>query len=124
MDEDLLSERGEAAAKVHGITDAKNTEAPNFKRVWARWPLWAEYLLEMTVAKKTDFRAGASGFRIGASSRAKVSGRCARLIVRTLHRRVDIYAKSIVKLAAVHTPENHRCLTHVFPVSCAWSMPC
>ena len=48
VDQSILTERGQAAAKVHGITDAEIAEAPDFKAVWTR------LLLEMTVVEETD----------------------------------------------------------------------
>ena len=47
-------ERGEAAAKVCGITYAEITEAPDFRTVWSRFLFWVEDLLEMTIAEETD----------------------------------------------------------------------
>ena len=37
VDQCILMERGEAAAKVHGITDAEIAEAPDFRTVWSRF---------------------------------------------------------------------------------------
>ena len=54
VEQAILSERGQAAAKVHGITDAEIAEAPDFKAVWSRFLLWVEDLLEMTVVEETD----------------------------------------------------------------------
>ena len=54
VEQAILSERGQAAAKVHGITDAEIAEAPDFRTVWARFLFWVEDLLEMTVAEETD----------------------------------------------------------------------
>ena len=54
VDQSILSERGQAAAKVHGITDAEIAEAPDFRTVWSRFLLWVEDLLDMTVADETD----------------------------------------------------------------------
>ena len=54
MEQAILSERGQAAAKVHGITDAEIAEAPDFRTVWARFLFWVEDLLEMAVAEETD----------------------------------------------------------------------
>ena len=54
VDQSILTERGQAAAKVHGITDAEIAEAPNFRTVWSRFLLWVEDLLDMTVAEETD----------------------------------------------------------------------
>ena len=50
----VLSERGQAAAKIHGITDTEIVEAPDFRTVWSRFLFWLEDLLEMTVADETD----------------------------------------------------------------------
>ena len=54
VDQSILTERGQAAAKVHGITDAEIAEAPDFRTVWSRFLFWIEDLLEMTVAEETD----------------------------------------------------------------------
>ena len=54
VDKCILTERCEAAAKVHGITDADIAEAPDFRTVWSRFLLWVEDLLAMTVAEETD----------------------------------------------------------------------
>ena len=54
MDQAILSQRGEAAAKVHGITDAEVAQAPNCRTRWSRFLFWVEDLLEMTVAKEPD----------------------------------------------------------------------
>ena len=54
VDQAILSERGEAAAKVHGITDAEIAEAPDFRTMWSRFLFWVEELLDMTVAEETD----------------------------------------------------------------------
>ena len=54
VDQSILTERGQAAAKGHGIDDAEIVEAPNFRTVWSRFLLWVEDLLEMTVAEETD----------------------------------------------------------------------
>ena len=54
VDQCILTERGEAAAKVHGITDAEIAEAPDFKTAWARFQFWVEDLLEMAKADETD----------------------------------------------------------------------
>ena len=54
VDQSVLSERGEAASKVHGITDEEIVIAPDFRIVWSRFLLWVEDLLEMTVADETD----------------------------------------------------------------------
>ena len=54
VEQAILSERGQEAAKVHGITDAEIAEAPDFKAVWSRFLLWVEDLLEMTVVEETD----------------------------------------------------------------------
>ena len=54
VEQAILSERGQAAAKVHGITDAEIAEAPDFRTVWARFLFWVEDLLEMAVAEETD----------------------------------------------------------------------
>ena len=54
VEQAILSERGQAAAKVHGITDAEIAEAPDFRTVWSRLLLWMEDLLDMTVAEETD----------------------------------------------------------------------
>ena len=50
----ILTEKGKAAAKVHGITNAEIAEAPDFKAVWSRFLFWVEDLLEMAVADETD----------------------------------------------------------------------
>ena len=54
VEQAILSERGQEAAKVHGITDAEIAEAPDFKAVWSRFLFWVEDLLEMTVADRGD----------------------------------------------------------------------
>ena len=54
VEQSILSERGEAAAKVHGITHAEIAQAPDFRTVWSRFLFWVEDLLEMTVAEETD----------------------------------------------------------------------
>ena len=54
VDQSILTERGQAAAKVHGITDAEIAEAPDFRTAWSRFLFWVEDLLEMTVAEETD----------------------------------------------------------------------
>ena len=54
VEQAILSERGQAAAKVHGITDAEIAKAADFKAVWSRFLLWVEDLLEMTVVEETD----------------------------------------------------------------------
>ena len=54
VEQAILSERGQAAAKVHGITDAEIAEAPDFRTVWSRFLLWVEDLLAMAVADETD----------------------------------------------------------------------
>ena len=45
VDQSILTERGQAAAKVHGITDVEIAEAPDFRTVWSRFLLWVEDLL-------------------------------------------------------------------------------
>ena len=54
VDQSILTERGQAAAKVHGLTDAEIAEAPDFRTVWSRFLLWVEDLLDMVVADETD----------------------------------------------------------------------
>ena len=54
MEQAILSERGQAAAKVHGLADAGIAAAPGFRTVWSRFLFWVEDLLEMTVADGTD----------------------------------------------------------------------
>ena len=39
VEQAILSERGQAAAEVHGITDAEIAEAPDFRIVWSRFLL-------------------------------------------------------------------------------------
>ena len=54
VDQSILTERGQEAAKVHGIADAEIAEAPDFRIVWSRFMFWVEDLLEMAVADETD----------------------------------------------------------------------
>ena len=54
VDQSILTERGQAAAKVHGITNAEIAEAPKFKTVWFRFLSWVDELLEMTVSDEID----------------------------------------------------------------------
>ena len=54
VEQAILSERGQAAAEVHGITDAEIAEAPDFKAVWSRFLFRIEDLLEMAVVEETD----------------------------------------------------------------------
>ena len=54
VDQSILTERGEAAAKVHGIADSDIAEAPDFTTAWSIFLFWVEDLLEMTVAEETD----------------------------------------------------------------------
>ena len=60
VEQAILTERGQAAAKVHGITDAEIAEAPDFRTVWARFLFWVEDLLEMTVVEEVDSESGAA----------------------------------------------------------------
>ena len=54
VDQSILTERGQEAAKVHHITGAEIADAPNLKTVWTRFLFWVGDLLEMAVADETE----------------------------------------------------------------------
>ena len=54
MDAELLKERGEKAASVHGITNEEIVASPTFPVAWSRFLSWTETLLNNAVQETDD----------------------------------------------------------------------
>ncbi len=53
VDQTILTERGAAAALVHGISDEEIGEGPDFKLAWRRFLTWTDDLLNTAVDERS-----------------------------------------------------------------------